>query len=136
MPTALNKFSPYMRITDPTIDSLDTRAVAYKEPLVITTPNMDWVPEFHHDDSDEVRVRADGGFGVVDCFQWPQIHCKEFEYAVCIPRKDTASIDLQFAWYTPTSEDFVIQTRTVFAVGTLSSHIVDGINNLFTIARK
>jgi len=115
---------------------LDARAVAYQEPVVITTPNMDWVPELHNDDSDELRARADGRFGVVDCFQWPQIYCKEFEYAVCIPRKETSSIDLQFAWYTPTMDDFVIQSGTAFAVGTLHSHIVDGIDNLFSIARK
>lgn len=97
---------------------------------------MDWVPELHNDDSEELRARADGRFGLVDCFQWPQMYCKEFEYAVCIPRKETSSIDLQFAWYTPTTEDFVIQAGTAFAVGTLQSYIVDGIDNLLTIARK
>jgi hypothetical protein len=97
---------------------------------------MDWVPELHNNDSDELRARADGRFGVVDCFQWPQMYCKEFEYAVCVPRKETSSIDLQFAWYTPTPDDFVIQPGTAFAVGTLRSHIVDGIDNLLTIARK
>jgi hypothetical protein len=58
------------------------------------------------------------------------------EYAVCIPRKDTSPINLQFPWYTPTSEDFVVQPGTAFTIGTLSSHIVDGIDNLFTMVRK
>jgi hypothetical protein len=97
---------------------------------------MDWVPELQNDDLDELKARADGRFGVVDCFQWPQMFCKEFEYAVCIPRKETSPISLQFAWYTPTTADFDIQPGTAFAVGTLHSHIVDGIDNLLTIARK
>jgi hypothetical protein len=90
---------------------------------------MDWVPELHSNDSDELRAQADGRFGVVDCFQWPQMYCKEFKYAVCVPRKETSPIDLQFAWFTPTPDDFVIQPGTAFAVGTLCSHIIDGINN-------
>ena len=100
------------------ISAFDARAIAYQELLIITTPNMDWVPELHNNDSDELRARADGHCGVVDCFQWPQMYCKEFEYAVCIPRKETSSIDWQFAWYTPTPDDFVIQPGTAFAVGT------------------
>src|SRR5437588_4051242 len=149
MPTALTKFAPF-RCSDRksiismqssstflmkylvTITSLDARAIAYQEPLVITTPNMDWIPELHNDDS-ELRARADGRFGLEDCFQWPQKYCKQFEYAVCIPRKETSSIDLQFAWYTPTTNDFVTQAGTAFAIGTLDSVIVDGIDNLLTI---
>jgi len=118
-----------------TITSLDARAIAYQEPLVITTPNMDWIPELHNDDS-ELRARADGHFGLEDCFQWPQKYCKQFEYAVCIPRKETSSIDLQFAWYTPTTNDFVTQAGTAFAIGTLDSVIVNGIDNFHTIYPK
>ncbi|KAG1723253.1 uncharacterized protein EDB91DRAFT_1087878 [Suillus paluster] len=135
MPTAWDKFTPYMR-ADPTITSLDARAIVYQYPLVITTPNMDWIPELQNDNLDELKARADGHFGVVDCFQWPQMFCKEFEYAVCIPCKDTLPFSFQFVWYTPTTADFVIQPGTAFAVGTLHSYIIDSINNLLTIARK
>ncbi|KAG1747790.1 uncharacterized protein EDB91DRAFT_1048453, partial [Suillus paluster] len=114
----------------------DARAIGYQYPLVITTPNMDWVPELQNDNLDELKARADGHFGVVDCFQWLQMFCKEFEYAVCIPRKDTSPFSLQSAWYTPTTADFVIQPGTAFAVGTLHSYIINGIDNLLTIARK
>ncbi|OAX32639.1 hypothetical protein K503DRAFT_787065 [Rhizopogon vinicolor AM-OR11-026] len=134
MPTALTKFAPFRR-SDSTITSLDARAIAYQEPLIITTPNMDWIPELHNNDS-ELRARGDGHFGLEDCFQWPQKYCKEFEYAVCIPHKETSSIDLQFTWYSPTTDNFITQAGTAFAIGTLHSHIVDGIDNLLTIARK
>ncbi|OAX32506.1 hypothetical protein K503DRAFT_805176 [Rhizopogon vinicolor AM-OR11-026] len=132
MPNALNKFTPYIH-ADSTITSLDARAIGYQYPLVITTSNMDWVPELQNDNLDELKARADGCFGVVD---WLQMFCKEFEYAACIPRKDTLPISLQFAWYTPTTADFDIQPGTAFAVGTLDSCIIDGINNLLTIAHK
>ncbi|KAG1874422.1 hypothetical protein F4604DRAFT_1925300 [Suillus subluteus] len=131
MPTALTKFTPYSR-PDVAISALDARAIGYQAPLVITTPNMDWVPELHNDDIEELTARADGRFGAADCFQWPQMYCKEFECAVCIPRKDTSSIDLQFAWFTPTTADFAIQPGTAFAVGTLHSHIVDGKKDIVT----
>ncbi|KAG1883232.1 hypothetical protein F4604DRAFT_1920416 [Suillus subluteus] len=131
MPTALTKFTPYSR-PDAAISALDARAIGYQAPLVITTPNMDWVPELHNDDIEELMAQADGCFGAADCFQWPQMYCKEFEYAVCIPRKDTSSIDLQFAWFTPTTADFAIQPGTAFAVGTLHSHIVDSKKDIIT----
>ncbi|KAG2067444.1 hypothetical protein BDR04DRAFT_1159154 [Suillus decipiens] len=118
------------------ISALYAKTIGYQQLLVITTPNMNWVPELHNDDSEELRAQADGCFGVTDCFQWPQMYCKEFKYAVCIPHKDTSSINLQFAWYTPSMADFDIQPGSASAVGTLHSHIINGINNLFTIARK
>src|SRR5437588_10927952 len=76
MPTALTKFAPF-RCSDRksiismqssstflmkylvTITSLDARAIAYQEPLVITTQNIDWIPELHNNDS-ELRAQADG----------------------------------------------------------------------------
>ncbi|KAG2051811.1 hypothetical protein BDR06DRAFT_973532 [Suillus hirtellus] len=120
MPTALTKFAPF-KCSDSTITSLDARAIVYQDPLIITTPNMDWILELHNNDSE---------------LRWLQKYYKEFEYTVCIPCKETSSIDLQFAWYSPTTEDFVTQVGTAFAIGTLCSHIVDGIDNLLTIACK
>ncbi|KIK79701.1 hypothetical protein PAXRUDRAFT_160572, partial [Paxillus rubicundulus Ve08.2h10] len=55
--------------------------------IICTTPNMTFVPEPHLNDTEELRARADGRLGVVDCFQWPQLYCKEFEYTVCVPHK-------------------------------------------------
>lgn len=142
MPTVLTKFTPYRRpdgktiIYMPSITFWQDVYSGYQEPLVITTPNMDWVPELHNDDLEELRARADGHFGAADCFQWPQMYCKEFKYTVCIPRKDASSIDLQFTWFTPTTANFAIQPGTAFTVGSLHSHIVNGIDNLLTIARK
>ncbi|KAF8433959.1 hypothetical protein L210DRAFT_872483, partial [Boletus edulis BED1] len=65
---------------------LDAKAIVCHSSgsVVYTSPNMSYVPEPHNEE-EELHARADGRFGAVDCFQWPQLHCKEYEYAVCIP---------------------------------------------------
>ncbi|KIO03541.1 hypothetical protein M404DRAFT_145593, partial [Pisolithus tinctorius Marx 270] len=66
---------------------LDVRAVACKENWVITSPNMDFVKEPYIFEEEELCCRADSRLGVVDCFQWPQTHEKQYEYLICIPQK-------------------------------------------------
>ncbi|KIM51788.1 hypothetical protein SCLCIDRAFT_49892, partial [Scleroderma citrinum Foug A] len=71
------------------ITSFDARAVACKNTLVIISPNVDFVPEPLIFEDEDLQPCADGHFGLVDCFQWPQLHDKEYKYSVCIPRKDS-----------------------------------------------
>ncbi|KAI6140278.1 hypothetical protein BKA82DRAFT_29230 [Pisolithus tinctorius] len=113
-------FKPYLRPQDATITSLDVRVVACKENWVITSPNMDFVKEPYIFEEEELCCRADGRLGVVDCFQWPQTHEKQYKYSICIPRKHSIPT-LQIAWYDPTPSDFVVPTSSQFAVGTLQS---------------
>ena len=100
--------------------------------MVYTSPNMSFVPEPHLDD-EELRARADGCFGLADCFQWPQVYCREFEYAICIPRREhhPAPDPLTWAWYTPTLEDFVALPTAAFAVGKLKQEKAVGIATLY-----
>ncbi|KAF9233659.1 hypothetical protein BU15DRAFT_66413 [Melanogaster broomeanus] len=90
---------------------------------------MPFVPEPHIFKDEEIRARADGRFGVVDCFQWPQDHCEEYQYAACIPRQEFEYVDpnMRWAWYTPTSEDFVPLHNSP-AVGTLKAEKADGLH--------
>ena len=74
---------------------------------MITTPNVDFVPEPHIFEEEDICVRADGRFGLVDCFQWPQVYHKDYEYVLCIPRQDTVPT-LGIAWYNLTRDDFII----------------------------
>ncbi|KIM69235.1 hypothetical protein SCLCIDRAFT_93854, partial [Scleroderma citrinum Foug A] len=67
----------------------DARAVACKNNLVITSPNVDFVPELHIFGDEDLQPHADGHFGLVDCFQWPQLYNREYQYSVCIPQKDS-----------------------------------------------
>ncbi|KIM52836.1 hypothetical protein SCLCIDRAFT_140238, partial [Scleroderma citrinum Foug A] len=92
--------------------------VACKDHWVITSPNVDFVPETHLFEEDELRPHADGRFGLVDCFQWLQNYKKEYEYSVCIPHKDSLPTHA-VAWYNPTHDDFIIPPGSKFAVGTL-----------------
>ena len=86
---------------------LDARAVACKDHWVITLPNVDFVLEPHLFKGDELCPHANGHFGLVDCFQWPQNYEKEYEYSVCIPRKDSLPTHA-VTWYNPTCHDFII----------------------------
>ena len=51
--------------------------------IIYTSLNMPFIPEPHNSD-EELRACADGHFGPVDCFQWPQVYCKKYEYTICI----------------------------------------------------
>ncbi|KAI6022833.1 hypothetical protein PISMIDRAFT_38003, partial [Pisolithus microcarpus 441] len=84
----------------------------------ITSPNLDFIPEPHIFEEEDLQPCADGRFRLVDCFQWPQLHDKDSEYLVCIPQKDSLP-SLDIVWYMPTLEDFIIPTSTKFAIGML-----------------
>ncbi|KAG2104650.1 uncharacterized protein F5147DRAFT_579745, partial [Suillus discolor] len=116
----------------------DARAVAVQGNLVITTPNMHFVPEFRHFDDEILQVRADGHFGVIDCFQWPQAYDDTFCYAACIPRKEAflSPHPLYWAWFTPTQNDLKSIPGNSFPVGTLASDKVEGLQSLFKLAEQ
>jgi hypothetical protein len=67
------------------LQAFDARAVAVQGNLVIMTPNMHFVLEFRHFDNEILQAHADGRFGVINCFQWPQAYNDTFCYAACIP---------------------------------------------------
>ncbi|KAG2030268.1 hypothetical protein BDR03DRAFT_1017321 [Suillus americanus] len=85
MPNALTMFKADPNLCASWLQSFDAYAVAVQGNLVITTPNMDFVPQFHHFKEENIQARADGCFGVVDCFQWPQAYDNIFCNSVCIP---------------------------------------------------
>ena len=103
--------------------------------MVYTSPNMTFVPEPHNGE-EELRARADGRFGAADCFQWPQLYCKEYEWAPCVPRRESHlhPDPLAWAWYTPTLEDFDVLPTAAFAVGRLKQEKAVGVATLSQIA--
>ena len=90
---------------------------------MITTPNVDFVPEPHIFEEEDICARADGRFGLVDCFQWPQVYHKDYEFALCIPRQDTVPT-LGIVWYNLTRDDFIIPDGSQFVVGMLQDSII------------
>ncbi|KAG1882378.1 hypothetical protein F4604DRAFT_1577378 [Suillus subluteus] len=120
------------------LQAFDARAVAVQGNLVITTPNMDFVPAFHHFEEENVQACADGRFSAIDCFQWPQAYDNVFCNSTCIPRKEAfpSPHPLHWAWFTPTQEDFKPIPGTSFPVGTLASDKVEGLDSLRKLAEK
>ncbi|KIO11975.1 hypothetical protein M404DRAFT_19791 [Pisolithus tinctorius Marx 270] len=118
--TALTCFKAFTRPGD---------VVVCKDHWVITSPNADFVPEPYIFEEVDLCPHADGQFGLVDCFQWPQTYEKNYEYAVCIPQKNTVPT-LNIAWFTPTSTDFVLPLGSVYLVGTLEETKVKAFEEL------
>ena len=125
-------------LTTAWLQAFDARAVAVQGNLVITTPNMHFVPEFHHFEEEDLQARADGRFGVIDCFQWPQSYDDAFCHAVCIPRKEAFPFphQLHWAWFTPTQDDLQPIPGNSFPVGTLAPDKVDGLRSLLKLAEQ
>ncbi|KIK14006.1 hypothetical protein PISMIDRAFT_33958, partial [Pisolithus microcarpus 441] len=112
---------------------LDALVVACQGSMIITLLNMDYIPEPHIFEDKELHAQADGHFGLVDCFQWPQSYNKEYNYAVCIPQKERFPFPnpLHIAWYTLTSANFVIPASSLFTVGQLHESKVKDFEHLF-----
>jgi len=111
-----------------TFTCLDARIIAYQSNrvMVYTSPNMLFVPKPHLD-NEELHAQANGQFGTVDCFQWPQVYCKEHKYAVCIPWQEhyPHPDSLSWAWYTPSLKDFIILPIAAFAFGRKQEKVVN-----------
>jgi hypothetical protein len=119
--------------------SLDAKAIACtsNDGQVITTPNMTFVPEPHVDEED-IRARADGRFGVADCFQWPQLYADRFNWTVCIPRKESHPLPkpLSWAWYTPILEDLCQSSSVAPGRGFLKQEKFSGLSSLYDKAKN
>ncbi|KAH0834252.1 hypothetical protein J3R83DRAFT_11592 [Lanmaoa asiatica] len=96
---------------------------------------MSFIPEPHNED-EELYAQANGCFGPVDCFQWPQLFCKEYEYAICICRSDyhPSPDPLSWAWYCPSLEDFEPLPHATSLVGQLKQDKAAGVASLHQIA--
>ena len=115
----------------------DALSMAVQDNLVIMTPNMDFILEFHHFKDKDLQVRMDSHFGIINCFQWPQGYDQIFPYAACIPRKESFPFPhpLHWAWFTPNQDDFIPVPGNSFPVGTLAQDKVQGLQSLLKLAQ-
>ncbi|OAX32969.1 hypothetical protein K503DRAFT_804770 [Rhizopogon vinicolor AM-OR11-026] len=122
MPNALTLFKSNSTTGAAWLRAHDALSVTVQDNLVITTPNMDFVPEFHHFKDEDLQVRVDGRFSVINCFQWPQGYDQIFPYAACIPHKESFPFPhpLHWVWFTPNQDDFIPIPSDSFPVGTLA----------------
>ena len=86
--------------------------------MIITSPNVKYVPQAHIFYDEDLHARADSRFGLVDRFQWPQSYVQDYLHAVCIPRKDTLPTHA-IAWYTPTRNNFMTAAEPLPSVSLL-----------------
>ena len=114
------------------ITALDVQVVACQDHWVITSPNVNYIPQAYIFEDEDLHVQADGRFGLVDCFQWPQLYARDYSHSVCIPHKDSLASHA-IAWYTPTPDDFVTPVGSSSTIGLLSEPQVNLFDQLFKL---
>jgi hypothetical protein len=79
---------------------------------------MGSVPLYYFDPQ-PLRARADGRFGLEDCWQHPQVWVEKFGWAPAIMRKPSALVlpdhRYRFLWWTPVLADYVLLQGSAFA---------------------
>ncbi|KAG1810839.1 uncharacterized protein BJ212DRAFT_1483972 [Suillus subaureus] len=138
MPNTLTMFKADPNLHASWLQSFDAYAVTVQGNLVITMPNMDFIPQFHHFEEENIQACANGHFSVVNYFQWPQAYDNIFCNSVCIPCKELYPFLhlLHWAWFTPDQKDFKAIAGNSFPVGTLASDKVKGLESLLKMADK
>jgi hypothetical protein len=130
---------PFRALNDPIVH-LPNRTITEDLPsdLIVTSPNMDFIPALRYDLSD-VWIRADGRYGVHDFTLYPQWYFEGTYYLPFIPRKPPADVlkdhEYALAWYDPRPEDFRLEGRGEggeVEVGRFRQDLVDA----FLVMRK
>lgn len=69
----------------------------------------------------DVRVRADGRYGIKDPIQWPQVYCNRFAHFTTFSQpKDDPNDPNSILWWTPTEADFVwVEGSVIWDLGHL-----------------
>ena len=114
---------------------LDAVSLVHDPPYVVTSPNAPFVPYIDLHEPHELRARADGRFGLEDCFQRPQIWSSRHPWAPCILRKPSANKlddhDLAVLWWTPTLKFYELEPGCAFGdLGRLVRRAWEPLENL------
>ena len=98
---------------------------------------MDFVPEPHLA-SEVLQAWADGRFGSINCFQWPQLYMSQWGFSVCISHQENHpdSQSLHWAWYMPTPDDIWESPGAPQGYGFLKDEKVLGLDSLSYVASK
>ncbi|KII82976.1 hypothetical protein PLICRDRAFT_180852 [Plicaturopsis crispa FD-325 SS-3] len=104
----------FTRDGDPTIQWFDAKCLALEGDMVITSPNVDYVPYLTLGRSRLIQ-RADGRFGPQDFTLMPQKFSIKYPHSGLIPRlpldRDHRAAPL---WLTPGREQFIVCAGTAF----------------------
>ncbi|KAG6380177.1 hypothetical protein JVT61DRAFT_8266 [Boletus reticuloceps] len=110
----------------------DAAVLARRGTWVITSPNAAWVPEPFLD-MENLQMRADGRYGYIDPYQWPQLFSHQHSWSVAIPSQSSypPPSAMSWAWYSPRYADFVLQKDS--ALGNLNRATLAGLNGLLDV---
>ena len=61
----------------------------YEYDIVITSPNMTWIPEFPKIEEKGIYLQGDGFYGPQEFTRWPQIYTHSLCHYCAIPAKPT-----------------------------------------------
>ncbi|KIJ59167.1 hypothetical protein HYDPIDRAFT_33457 [Hydnomerulius pinastri MD-312] len=119
-------------------DASDANVLYHETPWVITTPNAHHIPRLFHWEDEDVQAHADGRFGYIDLFQWPQMIDVQYPWSVTVPRPSiyTSTQPLHWAFFTPKYEDFAPIPNSNLAVGFLVQDKLAKLQILFNFALK
>jgi len=97
--------------------------------LVVTSPNMDWIPDFKLYGQD-LRARKDGRFGMLDFTVWPQMFSPELPHLPFVLRRpDESELQehpLSFLWWNIQLRHFELEPGQLFVgLGRLKGTIAD-----------
>lgn len=66
-------------------------ALSVKDNWLITSPNMNWVPEYPYIEHNTIIVRSDGRWGIAEYSRWPQVYSDVIPHHACIPSEPKGS---------------------------------------------
>ncbi|KIM58629.1 hypothetical protein SCLCIDRAFT_127806, partial [Scleroderma citrinum Foug A] len=87
---------------------------------IITSLNCNFIPEPFCFKDDCIMPLRDGRFGLVDCFQWPQLHTERYIWSACIPQQVAYRDDpiWSILWWnmSRSPDEFVLERGSAFEV--------------------
>ncbi|KAL4061816.1 hypothetical protein V8B97DRAFT_2027098 [Scleroderma yunnanense] len=89
----LREFCLYTQVGDGKFSPFDAQVLAFYDNYVITSPNSNYVPKPHIFHDDIIEPLCNRRFGVLDCFQWLQLHAEQYIWSRCIPWQVLQQLD-------------------------------------------
>ncbi|KIJ08144.1 hypothetical protein PAXINDRAFT_18695, partial [Paxillus involutus ATCC 200175] len=120
------------------LDAHNGKVFCHIPPRVITSPNAPSIPRPFVYENEPVQCRADGRYGYVDIYQWPQMFCEEYPWGVAYPVKGMywETDPLARLWWTPTYTNFVPLADTTLVVGFLSQEKHNELNKVQDVVKN
>ncbi|OAX31758.1 hypothetical protein K503DRAFT_805808 [Rhizopogon vinicolor AM-OR11-026] len=130
------KYIAHLHHNNSSCSPFDAQVLAVKYPHVFTSPNTTFVPEPYIFDVVDLQPLADGRFGHIDCFLWPQLYSRKHWWSGCIFQHEQFVEDdvMKWLWFTPTETDARQEPGCAFELGLLEKKLCNAFKKLFNKA--